>query len=263
MIMSPRVVFYTGAGVSVDSGLPTFNRVGTSTGKRNMKRKVTPLWGTHRVDEVCSYGVWKRSVKAKDKKAFDKITNFYDKLQHQVRLCQPNTFHHYVASLKKSHDVHVLTTNVDDLFEKAGIPQDSITHLHGEINKYRCIECQHQFVHKVSGRPQRTVNIRKRVCPKCLSAQVKTDVIFYGENCPLYSHAKAKIDQLSNGDILIMSGSSGVTFGEMEEVWKAARSRGVKTIQVNPDPPSQYDCDFLFSTTSSKGVRYLQRIICN
>lgn len=118
-----RILFYCGAGVSVASGLPVFRTDGDA------------LWENHKVDEICNFAHWKKA-RAKDDDGH--IVNFYDDYRQKIQNSIPNEFHGFVASLGEK--AHVVTTNVDDLFERGGVDKKQIVHLHGSILIWRCVD---------------------------------------------------------------------------------------------------------------------------
>jgi len=110
-----RIVVFTGAGVSEESGINTFR--GITDG----------LWYDYSVEEVATIDAWK-----KDK---EKVLDFHNMLRTKLGEVEPNKAHLDLASLDKYFDVTVVTQNVDDLHERAG--QKNVLHLHGELTKVR------------------------------------------------------------------------------------------------------------------------------
>lgn len=210
-----KILFYCGAGVSVDSGLPAF-RTGEGA-----------LWNGHAVDEICNYPKWRSAVRSPSRADLERINSFYENFRDKVAAAKPNAFHHYVAAIGAS----VITTNVDDLFERAGVPPEKVTHLHGTINKWRCTAHNGIFDINESKTPDR--------CPKmkCNSRFIKTDVCFYEEIAQGYKEGIREINKLIAGDFFIMIGSSGLTFSPGKKKWDEIVRKGkITTIQVNPDP---------------------------
>jgi NAD-dependent deacetylase len=110
-----KILVFTGAGVSEESGIPTF-RTGSDG-----------LWYNHKVEDVATLDGWRR-----DK---EKVLNFYNMRRAQIKDSKPNLAHQIIVDLEKDFDVTVVTQNIDDLHEKAG--STNIIHLHGELNKVR------------------------------------------------------------------------------------------------------------------------------
>jgi len=109
----PKILFFSGAGISVDSGVPTF-------------RADNGLWLEHNVEEVCN-------IKNFDKH-YEKTLNFYDSLRFSLADKHYNQAHKFIAEMQMefgSDTVGVVTTNVDEFFEEAGVKE--VMHLHGNI----------------------------------------------------------------------------------------------------------------------------------
>lgn len=112
-----RIVFFTGAGISRESGLKTF-------------RDEDGLWEGYDVQEVCSVRAWTEAP--------ERVLAFYNERRRAVREAQPNAAHYAIATLENSeHQVMVITQNIDNLHERAG--SRNVIHLHGEIMKCRSV----------------------------------------------------------------------------------------------------------------------------
>ena len=110
-----RIVVFTGAGVSADSGISTF-------------RDSDGLWCNHRIEEVCTAEAMVYNRKG--------VIDFYNERRRELLTKEPNPAHLAIAKLEQYFDqVQVITQNVDDLHERAG--STHITHLHGELRKLR------------------------------------------------------------------------------------------------------------------------------
>jgi NAD-dependent deacetylase len=109
-----RVVVFTGAGVSRESGLLTF-------------RDTDGLWEGHRIEDVAVPSAWRKDPV--------RVLDFYNQRRRDVLAAQPNPAHRAIASLEAKHEVLVVTQNIDDLHERAG--STNVLHLHGEIFKVR------------------------------------------------------------------------------------------------------------------------------
>src|SRR5687767_13546490 len=109
-----RLVVFTGAGVSAESGIRTFRDAGG-------------LWEQHRIEDVATYEAWLKNREL--------VLEFYNQRRKQVMESEPNAAHLFIAEMQKKFDVQVITQNVDDLHERAG--SKKVLHLHGEIMKAR------------------------------------------------------------------------------------------------------------------------------
>ena len=114
IIRDEKVVVFTGAGVSADSGLSTF-------------RDADGLWADYRIEDVCTPEALARNRRL--------VIEFYNKRRREMLAARPNAAHLAIAGLEADFDVEVITQNVDDLHERAGSTR--VTHLHGELRKLR------------------------------------------------------------------------------------------------------------------------------
>jgi len=110
-----KILIFTGAGVSAESGVATFR-----TGDDG-------LWYNHKVEDVATFDGWRRNK--------EKVLNFYNMRRAQLKDVQPNLAHQIIVDLEKNYDVTVVTQNVDNLHERAG--STKVIHLHGELTKVR------------------------------------------------------------------------------------------------------------------------------
>jgi NAD-dependent deacetylase len=110
-----KILIFTGAGVSAESGVATFR-----TGDDG-------LWYNHKVEDVATPDGWRRDR--------EKVLNFYNMRRSQLKDVQPNLAHQIIAELEKDYNVTVVTQNVDNLHQRAG--STKIIHLHGELTKVR------------------------------------------------------------------------------------------------------------------------------
>jgi NAD-dependent deacetylase len=116
-----RLFILTGAGVSAESGIPTFRGVGG-------------LWRDYRIEEVASPQAWRQDRRL--------VWEFYSMRRRVASTAKPNRAHLALASLERDlHDrLFLCTQNVDDLHEQAG--STNIVHMHGELFKSRCDHCR-------------------------------------------------------------------------------------------------------------------------
>lgn len=177
-----RIVLFTGAGISAESGLNTFRDNGG-------------LWEQYRVEDVATPEAFARNPEL--------VLRFYDRRRAQVLHARPNEAHRAIAGMEEFADVHVVTQNVDDLHERAGSTR--VLHVHGEILKARST-LDPAIVLPVQGAELRLGDL----CP--LGSQLRPHIVWFGEEVPLLDEA-ATI--LSRADVLVVVGSS-------LQVWPAA-----------------------------------------
>lgn len=170
-----KLVVFTGAGVSADSGISTF-------------RDSDGLWENYRIEDVCT------PEALRDHR--DRVIDFYNARRRDVLEKQPNAAHRAIAALEKYFDVEVVTQNIDDLHERAG--SSRVTHLHGEITKLRSQD-DPELIFPLQGWEQ----------PKELRAPdgalARPHVVFFGEAVPMFPQA-ARI--VSTADLLMIVGTS-------------------------------------------------------
>jgi len=215
-----QVLIFAGAGASVGSGV-----IPEQT-----------IWGHENVDAICSFDAWSSAHEKDDVAQIIHIHNFHKGMQKLINESRANQFHRYVAELSgsMSFDVTVVTSNVDDFFEREGVPAEKIVHLHGSTLRRRCPCCQYRFEDQTDYW-QFSHQIERCPIETCRSRLVKTDVLFYGEQSPEYLAGIQAFNRLGAGDIAIMVGSSGQTFKVAQRLWERCRNRNVDTIHINPN----------------------------
>ena len=172
---SKRIIIFSGAGVSAESGISTFRDSGG-------------LWEENRIEDVATPEAWHRDPK--------RVLNFYDKRREQVLKASPNAAHLAIAALEKHFHVQVITQNIDDLHERAG--SSRVLHLHGEILKARSIHDR-----------DRLIPIEGAELPwgaKCaMGSQLRPHVVWFGEDVPELLPAA---EMISKADVLVVVGTS-------------------------------------------------------
>lgn len=203
-----RIFVLTGAGVSAESGLPTF-------------RASDGLWEGHRIEDVCTPEALARNPAL--------VWEFYSMRRAAAKEAQPNPAHRALAALEKrlGDRFFLCTQNVDDLHERAG--SQRLLHMHGELAKSRCEEnC---------GRPPvsdfavyRTLN----EVPRCeCGALLRPHIVFFGE-MPLGLDLIQ--EKIGNSSIMLVVGTSGSVYPAANFVhW--AQLAGARTIYIGPERP--------------------------
>jgi len=172
-----KVLIFTGAGISVESGVPAF-RVGDDG-----------LWLNHKVEDVATPEGWRR-----DK---EKVLNFYNMRRSQLKTIEPNLAHKIIAELEKDFDVTVVTQNVDNLHERAG--STNIIHLHGELTKVRST-LDPSLIYDWT----EDCNLGDK-CEK--GSQLRPHIVWFGENLD-YKNTDLASDAASESDVCIVVGTS-------------------------------------------------------
>ncbi|MGJ7901739.1 SIR2 family NAD-dependent protein deacylase [Lysobacter sp. 1R34A] len=149
--MKDKIVVFTGAGVSAESGLKTFRDMGG-------------LWHEYRLEDVASPQAWQRDPAT--------VLRFYNERRKGVLAARPNAAHLAIARLEEKYEVVVITQNIDDLHERAG--SSMVIHVHGEILKARNTVA-----------PERIYPLKRPVielgdlCER--GSQLRPDVVWFGE----------------------------------------------------------------------------------
>ncbi len=177
-----KVLILSGAGISAESGISTF-------------RDSDGLWENHRIEDVCSAGCLDTNGEATHK--------FYDARRLDLKDKEPNYAHKLIVELKHNYpdDITVMTQNVDDLFEKAGMKKDEIIHLHGFLTELRCRECEK--VYEIGYKKHDEFHGGN--CSSC-GGELRPNIVFFGEAAPEY--AKLTL-ALNSCELIVIIGTSG------------------------------------------------------
>lgn len=206
-----RVLFITGAGISADSGLPTYRGVG---GLYDSEVTAEGL----RIEEALSGEVF--SLRP------DITWKYLIQIEQNCRGAQPNAAHRAIAMLGRQLDrVMVFTQNVDGLHRLAG--SQEIVEIHGNLQALMCTECDHEEVAgDMSGR-----EIPPR-CPVC-GGVLRPKVVLFGEALP-EDELDRFIDAFQEGfDIVFTIGTSSI-FPYIVQPVVLAASSGIPTVEINP-----------------------------
>lgn len=170
-----KIVVFTGAGMSADSGLATF-------------RDSDGLWANYRIEEVCT-----PEALAHDRA---KVIEFYNMRRREMFEKEPNAGHRAIAELERWFDVEVVTQNVDNLHERAG--STHVTHLHGELTKLRSSR-DPELIVPIEGWEQRL----DATAPD--GSLLRPYIVFFGESVPMFDRAT---QIAATADLMIVVGTS-------------------------------------------------------
>ena len=204
--MSVRnIVILTGAGVSAESGVPTF-------------RASDGLWEGHRVEDVATPEAFLRNPVL--------VQDFYDARREKLRSVEPNAAHRALARLDAEWpgELLLVTQNVDDLHERAGSKR--LIHMHGELKKGWCLACDERFAWDgPMGEGSR--------CVACGHAgRVRPDIVWFGE---MPYQMEAIDGALQRCDLFVSIGTSGAVYPAAGFV-QTARYCGASTLEINLEP---------------------------
>ncbi|MDF2435943.1 MAG: Silent information regulator protein Sir2 [Bacteroidota bacterium] len=173
--MKPKLVVFTGAGISAESGIKTFRDSGG-------------LWEEYDINDVATPQAWDRNKEL--------VLDFYNKRRKQVLESQPNDAHFALVELESKYDVHIITQNIDDLHERAG--SKKVLHLHGEIIKSRST-VDPSLIYKIKGSE---IKLGEK-CEK--GSQLRPHIVWFGEMVPQMETAYIIAEK---ADIFIVVGTS-------------------------------------------------------
>lgn len=202
---APRnLVILTGAGLSAESGLATFRGPGG-------------LWEGHRVEDVCTPAALARDPRL--------VHRFYDARRAALADVAPNAAHAALARLDRDWpgDLLIVTQNVDDLHERAGAAR--LIHLHGELLSALCARCGATRAWREDLPPGAR-------CPACGGAQLRPDIVFFGE---MPRAMQAVEHAIAHCHVFVSSGTSGAVYPAAGFV-RLAGAAGAATLELNLDP---------------------------
>lgn len=178
--MKKKIVFLTGAGMSVESGFKTF-------------RGNDGLWENYPVDQVASHEGWLNDPTL--------VTNFYNMLRKKLYAAEPNEGHKLIKSLEEKYDVCVITQNVDDLHERAG--STKVIHLHGELTKV-CSSNEPYDDRYIIDLPADNCEVTPGTKAGDGSL-LRPFIVFFGESVPMIEPAAV---EAQSADIFVIIGTS-------------------------------------------------------
>ena len=200
------ILILTGAGISAESGIPTF-------------RDSDGLWNNHKIEDVATIEAYYRNPAM--------VHDFYNELKKDLQIAEPNAAHLAITRLQqeyKNGTVSVVTQNVDLLHEKAG--NKNVYHIHGQINQAVCMNCSHVIT------TWGDVDT-ETVCENCGAvAMMKPNIVFFGENLLCMNEVDAL---LSKCNLFMAVGTSGAVY-PANTFARTARYHGADTVEFNLHP---------------------------
>jgi NAD-dependent deacetylase len=174
-----KLVVLTGAGISAESGIPTFRDSGG-------------LWEGYKVEDVATPEGWRRNPAM--------VLEFYNQRRKKALEVKPNRGHEILAELERDFDVTVVTQNVDNLHERAG--SSRVIHLHGSLFESRST-ADESLIYPISGWE---LNWGDH-CEK--GSQLRPNIVWFGEMVPMMEVAG---EIASNAEIFLVVGTSMVVY---------------------------------------------------
>jgi NAD-dependent deacetylase len=199
------IVVLTGAGISAESGIPTF-------------RGAAGLWKHFRPEELATPEAFARDPQT--------VWEWYHWRRKLIAEAKPNAGHLALARLEQlTPNFTLVTQNVDGLHQTAG--SKAVLELHGSIWKLRCTQCGHQWLDRDAPEGRQLVYCR-------CGALARPGVVWFGENL-LHGTWRAAEEAVKGCDVLLVVGTSAVVY-PAAGLAPLARSHGVKVIEVNLQP---------------------------
>lgn len=226
---STTIVFLTGAGISAESGVPTFRGAGG-------------LWQQFRPEELANFDAFTSNPEL--------VQSWYSHRKELAEKVNPNAGHFAITELQqKVADCHVVTQNVDSLHQRAG--NRSVIELHGNIFRSYCIECRKAY----DGDHYKHQEGAISHCSAC-GGLIRPDVIWFGEGLPQEAYKKAE-ELCQRTDLLFSVGTSGSVY-PAAGLPSLAKSNGAFVVEVNPEPTEISSLmDVVFRTSSSTALSHI------
>ena len=210
-----RVLFITGAGVSAESGIPTF-RGSTAAFANGLTEDGI------RFEDALSGPFFARNPQ--------RAWKYFFNIEKTIRGKLPNAAHHAIAALQQSkRQVIVATQNIDGLHQAAG--SADVIELHGNLFRIVCTECDYRShsptFEKLPALPR---------CPQC-RAVLRPDIVLYDEMLPEPALESFALEQEKGFDLVVSVGTTSIFHYVTEPILIAAR-RGIPTVEINPEETS-------------------------
>ena len=203
-----RVFVLTGAGISAESGLPTF-------------RAEDGLWAGNRIEDVCTPEAWERNPEL--------VWQFYSKRRADGAKAQPNPAHYALAQLESrlGDRFFLCTQNVDDLHERAGSVR--LVHMHGELAKSRCEDDCGRAPIEDHALYSSLAEVARCAC----GGRLRPHIVFFGEIPLEMDRIQSEIGKAT---LMLVVGTSGSVYPAANFV-RWAKQGGARTVYVGPEPP--------------------------
>ena len=218
-----KIVSLTGAGISKESGIPTFRDAGDG------------LWENCNVQEVATHSAIVRNP--------DLVYKFINELRNKYKDCTPNEAHKLIAELEKDYEVVVITQNIDTLHEQAG--STNVVHLHGDLSKVRAIDNYNLlFDYEEDITPESVIRGHK----------VRPHIVLFGEEVPNIEIAS---NILCDADICVVIGTSFNVYPAANLVMYVPYGNPIYYIDPNPAYTPDYPDIKVIKEVATTGMKVL------
>lgn len=214
--LAENVCVLTGAGISAESGVPTFRGGGHSA-----------VWKGMPFDQISSAKMVRENL--------GEVWEWFDYRRGVLKDCQPNAGHFALADWQnRLKNFTLVTQNVDGLHTRAG--SQDVLELHGNINRSYCTNCRKRFQMNAEDVPHKPVN-----CDEC-GAKVRPDVVLFGEMLPFDVFEKAE-QRANDCELFLIVGTSALVY-PAAGLAEIAKARGAFLVEINPEETPMSDlCD--------------------
>jgi len=224
-----NIVFMTGAGISAESGIPTFRDAQTG------------LWENYKAEELATPQAFEKDPQL--------VWKWYQWRRQLIAENKPNQGHDAITQLQQQlANVHLITQNVDGLHQESG--SKNVIEFHGNIRNNKCSHCNHS---------ETNIDNHSEYIPQCPTCKVnlRPAVVWFGESIPQYA-SEESIRLSSQADVFFSVGTSSNVYPAAGLVELAKQNNAV-IVEVNPNATSLTSrADHVFAESASVA---LQRII--
>jgi NAD-dependent deacetylase len=228
------ILVLSGAGMSAESGVATFR--GARGG----------LWSEHDPAQLATAQAWRADPAL--------VWGWYLWRMAQVRHAQPHAGYHALAALRsRVPALHIVTQNVDDLHERAGLAD--VIHLHGDLFAHRCFACTRPHAHVAIPDAAAHTPLLRVEPPRCAHCgeRIRPGVVWFGESLPEAAW-NAAVTLANRCDLLLVVGTSGVVH-PAAGLPAIARSAGATVVEINPeDTELSASADLCLRTSAALGL---------
>ncbi len=221
-----RIVALTGAGISAESGVPTF-------------RGAAGLWRDNRPEDLATPSAFNRDPKL--------VWEFYSWRRELVSRCKPNDAHNLLAEIElDAGGLQIITQNVDGLHQKAG--NQNVIELHGSLWKLKCTNCDHKWSSDDVPLPE-----LPPTCPAC-GGLARPDVVWFGESLDPEILRQATV-LAAEARIMLVIGTSALVY-PAASLPRIAKENRARIVEINPqETPISNLADEIFREPATSGVR--------
>ncbi len=230
-----KMVIFSGAGMSAESGINTF-------------RDHDGLWENYNIRDVATPEAWAKNPAL--------VQRFYNERRKNIIDAKPNTAHERIATLEKYYSVHIITQNIDDLHERAG--SSEVLHLHGHIRLSKSSGPNAQYSNEFYTISGTDLDLDKDHC--ALGHPLRPHVVWFGESVPAYGEAMKVVQK---ADVFIVIGSSLSVYpvaGLIHEIPESCEAYYIDPHADQSRVPKQYQC---LNMTATEGMDFLAEQLIN